>query len=47
MRIVTLNESTKNNLLNSLLKRSPASYGQYEQKVNEIIEAVKVYELLH
>ena len=41
MRIVTLNESTKNNLLNSLLKRSPASYGQYEQKVNEIIEAVK------
>lgn len=41
MRIVTLNESTKSNLLEQLLKRSPSSYGQYEQTVNEIIETVK------
>lgn len=41
MRIVTLNESTKNNLLEQLLKRSPQSYGTYEQTVNDIIEQVK------
>lgn len=41
MRIVTLNEETKRGLLTSLLKRSPGSYGEYEQTVNEIIEAVK------
>lgn len=41
MRIVELNETTKKNLLELLLKRSPASYGQYEQTVNEIIEKVK------
>lgn len=41
MRIVTLNESTKSNLLEQLLKRSPASYGTYEQTVNEIIEKVR------
>lgn len=41
MRIVTLNENTKNNLLEQLLKRSPSSYGKYEQTVNEIIENVK------
>ena len=31
MRIVELNDKTKNNLLENLLKRSPGSYGQYEQ----------------
>lgn len=41
MRIVTLNESTKNELLEQLVKRSPSSYGSYEQTVNEIIENVK------
>lgn len=41
MRIVTLNEETKRGLLTSLLKRSPGSYGEYEQTVNEIIETVK------
>ena len=30
MRIVELTDETKNNLLESLLKRSPNSYGQYE-----------------
>lgn len=42
MRIVALNETTKNTLLEQLLKRSPASYGAYEATVNEIIENVKV-----
>lgn len=41
MRIVPLNETTKKNLLNDLLKRSPNQYGEYEKKVTEIIEAVK------
>ncbi|MGN0377488.1 MAG: histidinol dehydrogenase [Suilimivivens sp.] len=41
MRIVTLNEASKNTLLEQLVKRSPASYGKYEQTVNEIIETVK------
>lgn len=41
MRIINLNEDTKNTLLEQLIKRSPASYGQYEQTVNEIIENVK------
>lgn len=41
MRIVNLNEDSKNTLLEQLIKRSPQSYGQYEQTVNEIIEAVK------
>ncbi len=41
MRIVTLNEKAKNNLLEQLLKRSPSSYGTYEQTVNEIIEKVR------
>lgn len=42
MRIVTLNEETKNTLLEQLIKRSPSSYGSYEQTVNEIIENVKL-----
>ena len=41
MRIVELNSKTRNNLLENLLKRSPNSYGQYEQTVNEIIERVR------
>ena len=41
MRIVELNDKTKNNLLENLLKRSPGSYGQYEQTVNEIISEVR------
>lgn len=41
MRIVELNDKTRNNLLESLLKRSPNSYGQYEETVNEIIEQVR------
>ena len=41
MRIVELTDETKSNLLESLLKRSPNSYGQYEKTVNEIIEDVR------
>lgn len=41
MRIVELNDTTRNHLLENLLKRSPNSYGQYEQTVNEIIDQVR------
>lgn len=40
MRIVELTESTKKNLLKDLLKRSPSSYGTYEQTVSEIVNNV-------
>ena len=42
MRILSLNKETKNDLLESLLKRSPNHYGEYEARVNEIVAAVKV-----
>ena len=41
MRIQILNKATKQNLLEDLLKRSPNSYGQYEESVNAILTAVK------
>ena len=41
MRIVELTDETKNNLLESLLKRSSNSYGQYEKTVNDIIGDVR------
>lgn len=41
MRILTLTEATRKNLLEDLLKRSPNSYKQYENSVNEIIENVR------
>lgn len=41
MRIVELNENTKKNLLEDLLKRSPNQYTQYEAAVAEIIANVK------
>ena len=41
MRIVELTEESRNNLLANLLKRSPASYGKYEQTVNNIVERVR------
>lgn len=42
MRIQHLDSSTKKNLLEDLLKRSPSSYGQYEQAVAEILNNVKI-----
>lgn len=41
MRTVKLTNETKADLLESLLKRSPNNYGQYESVVAEIIENVK------
>lgn len=41
LRTITLTEQTKKDLLNSLLKRSPNNYGQYESVVAEIVDAVR------
>ncbi len=41
MRILKLTKDTRKNLLEELLKRSPNSYKQYEQTVNDIIENVR------
>ena len=41
MRILTLTGETKKDLLDSLLKRSPASYRKFEGQVNEIVANVK------
>ena len=41
MRIVTLEEDSKKNLLELLLKRSPSQYGTYTAAVEEIVENVK------
>lgn len=41
MRILKLTEDTKKNLLEDLLKRSPNSYKQYEDSVNDIINKVR------
>ena len=41
MKIINLNENTRKELLLQLQKRSPSSYGGYEQTVNEIIENVR------
>ncbi len=41
MRIVELTESTRQNVLNDLLKRSPNNYSQYEETVSEILSDVK------
>lgn len=41
MRIVELNDTSKDELLEKLLKRSPESYGQYEDIVADIIKNVR------
>ena len=41
MRIVTLTEKEKNNILENMLKRSPNQYGKYQDAVDEILNAVK------
>lgn len=40
MRIVKLDENSKKNLLNNLLKRSTDNYGDYEKTVKEIVDNV-------
>ena len=41
MRIVTLDENSKQNLLSDLLKRSPNHYGDFINRVNDIIDNVR------
>ncbi|MDO4522622.1 MAG: histidinol dehydrogenase [Eubacteriales bacterium] len=41
MRIVSLTEQTKQNLLEDLLKRSPQNYGKFEEAVAGIVEDVR------
>ena len=41
MRIVKLNEDSKKNILEDLLKKSPNNYDQYADSVNEILSNVK------
>lgn len=41
MRIIELTVEARTNILENLLKRSPNSYGEFEGRVNEIIENVR------
>lgn len=41
MRIIELTEEARTNIRENLLKRSPNSYGEFEGRVNEIIENVR------
>lgn len=41
MRIVELNNTTKEELLEKLLQRSPSNYGKYEQIVSDIINDIR------
>ncbi len=41
MRIVTLNENTKKDILTNLLKRNPGQYTEYEKTVNDILSDVR------
>lgn len=41
MRILKLTKETQNNILENLLKRSPNSYGDFESRVNDIIQNVR------
>ena len=41
MRILKLPKETQNNILENLLKRSPNSYGEFESRVNDIIQNVR------
>ena len=42
MKLVTLTQETKKDLLNHLLKRSPNNYGAFEERVQAIIQEVRV-----
>ncbi|MEE3467796.1 MAG: histidinol dehydrogenase [Eubacterium sp.] len=41
MRIVKLTEETKKDILESLLKRSPSQYGEYQTTVDEVLNDVR------
>ena len=40
MRILKLDNETKKNILNDLLKRSPSQYAEYEETVKKIVNDV-------
>ncbi|NLC18444.1 MAG: histidinol dehydrogenase, partial [Clostridiales bacterium] len=42
MKIVELNEKSRQNVLENLLKRSPAQYEEYSAVVAEILENVRI-----
>lgn len=42
MRIIPLTESSKKNILETLLKRSPNQYDKYQHTVDEILQEVKI-----
>lgn len=41
MRIIELTEESKKNILENLLKRSPNQYGEYQEKVDKILQDVR------
>ena len=41
MRIIKLEEETKKNILEDLLKRSPNSYGEFESRVADFNERIQ------
>ena len=41
MRIITLDQSTRENILSTLLKRDPNNYENYGTAVQEIVDKVK------
>lgn len=41
MRIIKLTQKERANILENLLKRSPNQYGEFEEKVSEILETVR------
>ena len=41
MKIIPLTPETKENILENLLKRSPSQYGEYEERVNQILAKIK------
>ena len=41
MRTIVLDEKTKKDILDNLLKRSPNNYGEFTDRVNVILEDVK------
>ena len=41
MRIIKLDAQSKKNIQNDLLKRSPNNYGEFTDRVNDILENVK------
>ena len=43
MRILKLDENTKKNILNDLLKRSPNNYDSYADVVAEIVNNVRAH----